>query len=120
MKGLLKNTLGNYKEVSSLLRVLIFFSFLLKVTYSGPTVVHEGQAWSIECNDLKDDDLIRWTRNGQTLEPELSSGQLVVFSKAGTGSSKLSAVQATENHDGDYKCTSDSADSFHLSIYFGL
>lgn len=92
---------------------------MIKVTYSGPTVVHEGQAWEIECNDLKADDLIRWTRNGQTLEPELSSGQLVVLSKAGTGTSKLSATQATESHDGDYKCTSDSADFFHLSIYFG-
>ncbi|XP_011148246.1 basigin [Harpegnathos saltator] len=90
------------------------------VTYSGPAVVHEGQPWTIDCNDLKDDDPIRWTRNGQTLEPELSSGQLVVYSKSGTGNSKLSATQATENHDGDYKCTSDSADSFHLSIYFDI
>jgi len=85
----------------------------------GPRIVHEGQAWSIECNDLKDDDHIRWTRNGQTLEPELSSGQLVVYSKSEAGSSNLSATQATENHEGDYKCTSDSPDSFHLSIDFG-
>jgi len=89
------------------------------VTYLGPMIVHEGQKWEIECNDLDDDVLIRWTRNGQTLEPELSSGQLVVFSNAGTGTSKLSANQATESHDGDYKCTSDSEASFHLSIYFG-
>ncbi|XP_014474831.1 PREDICTED: basigin isoform X2 [Dinoponera quadriceps] len=90
------------------------------VTYVGPTVVHEGQPWSIECNDLVKDDLIRWTRNGQTLEPELSSGQLFVSSQAGTGSSKLSATRAMEDHDGDYKCTTDSADSFHLSIYFDI
>ncbi|KAM0724709.1 Basigin [Formica fusca] len=90
------------------------------VTYSGPTVVHEGQAWEIECNNLKAENGIRWTRNGQTLEPELSSGQLVVLSKAGTGTSKLSATQATESHDGDYKCTSDSAESFHLSIYIDI
>lgn len=82
-------------------------------------MVREGQPWNIECNDLKDDDPIRWTRNGETLEPELSSGQLVVISKPGTGSSKLSAVQASENHDGDYKCTSASAYSFHLAIHYG-
>ncbi|EZA59607.1 Basigin [Ooceraea biroi] len=85
--------------------------------YTGPMMVHEGQVWKIECNDLKEDDLIRWTRNGQTLEPELSSGQLVVLSKAGTSSSMLSANQATDSHDGDYKCTPDSSDSFHLTIY---
>jgi len=80
-------------------------------------MVHEGQSWKIECDDLKKNDLIRWTRNGQTLEPELSSGQLVVL--AGTSSSTLSASQATDSHDGDYKCTSDSPDSFHLMIYSG-
>ncbi|GAB1865160.1 Neuroplastin-like isoform x2 protein [Camponotus japonicus] len=89
------------------------------VTYVGPAIVHEGQKWEIECN-LDDDNAIRWTRNGQTLEPELSSGQLVVFSNAGTGTSKLSANQATESHDGDYKCTSDSEAFFHLSIYFDI
>lgn len=90
------------------------------VTYTGPTIVHEGQPWNIECSDLKDDDAIRWTRNGQTLEPELSSGQLVVYPKTDTGVSKLSATQATENHEGDYKCTPDSPDFFHLSIYFDI
>lgn len=90
------------------------------VTYSGASVVHEGQAWTIECNGLKPEDPIRWTRNGQSLEPELASGQLVVISKAGTGSSKLSAMQATESHDGDYKCTPESNDVFHLSIYFDI
>lgn len=93
---------------------------LITVTYVGPSIVHEGQPWNIECNNLKEEDHIRWTRNGQTLEPELSSGQLVVLSRSGSGSSKLSAVLATESHDGDYKCTSDSTESFHLSIYFGL
>ncbi|XP_012227807.1 basigin isoform X2 [Linepithema humile] len=86
------------------------------VKYSGPALVNEGQSWSIECNDLKDDDPIRWTRNGQSLEPELSSGQLVVLSKAGTHSSSLSASQATESHDGEYKCT-DNAETFHLMIH---
>lgn len=100
--------------------ISIFSLFLGKVTYTGPTMVHEGQAWKIECNDLKKDDLIRWTRNGQTLEPELSSGQLVVLSKAGTSSSTLSASQASDSHDGDYKCTSDSSESFHLMIYSGI
>ncbi|XP_011066842.1 PREDICTED: basigin [Acromyrmex echinatior] len=90
------------------------------VQYTGPTIVREGQPWNIECSDLKDDDLVRWTRNGQTLEPELSSGQLVVFSKTDAGSSKLSASQATESHEGDYKCTSDSPESFHLSLYFDI
>lgn len=96
------------------------FSFLITVTYTSPTgrEVREGQPWDIECRDLKDDDLIRWTRNGQTLEPELASGQLVVYSKAGTGSSKLSANEATENHEGDYKCT-EGSDAFHLSISLG-
>ncbi|KAH0950264.1 hypothetical protein HN011_010080 [Eciton burchellii] len=87
------------------------------VTYTGSVMVHEGQAWKIECDDLKKNDLIRWTRNGQTLEPELSSGQLIVLSKVGTSSSTLSASQATDSHDGDYKCTPDSPDSFHLMIY---
>lgn len=91
-----------------------------EVTYSGPAIVNEGQPWDIECSGLKEDDNIRWTRNGQTLEPELSSGQLVVFSKRGSGSSKLSTSQATESHDGDYKCTSDSTESFHLSIHFDI
>lgn len=109
---------SRFQPLCALLTNSILSSFSAKVTYSGPSVVHEGQPWSIECNDLKDDH-VRWTRNGQTLEPELSSGQLVVLSKTGTGSSKLSATQATENHDGDYKCTTESADSFHLSIYFG-
>lgn len=99
--------------------LIFFFSFSIKVTYSGPHIIHEGQSWEIECTDLKDDDPIRWTRNGQTLEPELSSGQLVVLSKPGTGTSKLSATQATESHDGDYKCTSDSMELFHLTIYYG-
>ncbi|KAL0108341.1 hypothetical protein PUN28_015106 [Cardiocondyla obscurior] len=89
------------------------------VKYTGPTVVHEGQPWNIQCDDLKDNDLIRWTRNGQTLEPELSSGQLVVYSKPGTGTSQLSATQATENHEGDYKCTGGS-EFYHLSIYFDI
>ncbi|KOC63171.1 Basigin, partial [Habropoda laboriosa] len=89
-----------------------------KVTYKGATVVHEGQPWSIECSDLKPDDLIRWTRNGQSLEPELASGQLVVQSLLGTGSSTLKAIYATDTHDGDYKCTQDSDESFHLWIYF--
>jgi len=97
---------------------LVFFFFLGKVTYTGSVMVHEGQAWKIECDDLKKNDLIRWTRNGQTLEPELSSGQLIVL--AGTSSSTLSASQATDSHDGDYKCTPDSPDSFHLMIYSGM
>ncbi|EGI57729.1 Basigin [Acromyrmex echinatior] len=96
------------------------FGLMTCVQYTGPTIVREGQPWNIECSDLKDDDLVRWTRNGQTLEPELSSGQLVVFSKTDAGSSKLSASQATESHEGDYKCTSDSPESFHLSLYFDI
>ncbi|KYM99619.1 Basigin, partial [Cyphomyrmex costatus] len=96
----------------------IFF-FRIKVQYKGPMIVREGQSWIIECSDLKNDELVRWTRNGQTLEPELSSGQLIVHSKTDTGSSKLSASQATESHEGDYKCTSGSQESFHLSLYFG-
>ncbi|TGZ48199.1 basigin isoform X1 [Temnothorax longispinosus] len=91
------------------------------VTYTGPTIApREGQPWDIVCNDLKDDDLIRWTRDGNTLEPELSSGQLVVYSKQGTGSSKLSAAQATENHEGVYRCTPDSPNAYHLSLYFDI
>lgn len=91
----------------------------VKVTYKGATVVHENQPWAIECSDLKQDNLIRWTRNGQSLEPELASGQLTVQSPVGTGSSTLRAMHATDNHDGDYKCTQDSDESFHLWIYFG-
>lgn len=90
------------------------------VIYSGPDLVHEGQPWSIECSGLQPDDNIRWTRNGQNLERELASGQLVVISEANSGSSKLSAMKATEYHDGDYKCTSDSSDAFHLSLYFDV
>lgn len=90
------------------------------VTYSGATVVHEGQPWTIECSGLKPDDPIRWTRNGQSLEPDLASGQLVVLSKLGSGSSKLSAIQATESHDGDYKCSPETNDVFHLSIYVDI
>ncbi|XP_018398755.1 PREDICTED: basigin [Cyphomyrmex costatus] len=90
------------------------------VQYKGPMIVREGQSWIIECSDLKNDELVRWTRNGQTLEPELSSGQLIVHSKTDTGSSKLSASQATESHEGDYKCTSGSQESFHLSLYFDI
>ncbi|XP_036141088.1 basigin isoform X2 [Monomorium pharaonis] len=90
------------------------------VTYTGPTIVREGQPWSIECTDLKDNDNVKWTRNGQTPE-ELSSGQLVV-SPLAPGKSTLSATQATESHEGDYKCTDnpDSSDSFHLSIAFDI
>lgn len=90
-----------------------------KVTYTGASVVHENQAWSIKCSNLKPDDLIRWTRNGQSLEPELASGQLVVQSPVGSGSSTLQAMHATDNHEGDYKCTQDSDESFHLWIYYG-
>ncbi|XP_029163985.1 LOW QUALITY PROTEIN: basigin [Nylanderia fulva] len=90
------------------------------VTYSGKAIVNEGQSWEIEWNDLKDGEKIRWTRNGQMLEPELSSGQLVVLSKPNSGSSKLSAILATESHDGDYKCTNDSPEFFHLSINFDI
>ncbi|CAK9803239.1 Basigin (Fragment) [Anthophora plagiata] len=90
------------------------------VTYKGATVVHEGQPWSIECSGLKPDDLIRWTRNGQSLEPELASGQLVVQPPLDTGSSTLKAIQATDSHEGDYKCTQDSDASFHLWIYFDI
>ncbi|XP_046822586.1 basigin [Vespa velutina] len=90
------------------------------VIYSGPTIVHKGQPWSIECSGLQPDDNIRWTRNGQTLEPELASGQLIVRPKAKTGGSELAAIQATEFHEGDYKCTPDSSDAFHLSLYFDV
>lgn len=81
--------------------------------------MHENQPWSIKCSNLKSDDLIRWTRNGQSLEPELASGQLVVQSPVGSGSSTLQAMHATDNHEGDYKCTQDSDESFHLWIYYG-
>lgn len=90
-----------------------------KVTYKGASVVHENQPWSIECSDLKPDDMIRWTRNGQSLEPELASGQLTVQSPVGTGSSTLRAMHATDSHHGDYKCTQDSDELFHLWINFG-
>ncbi|KAK2578157.1 hypothetical protein KPH14_001353 [Odynerus spinipes] len=90
------------------------------VNYSGPALIHEDQPWSIECSGLQPDDNIRWTRNGQNLEPELASGQLVVFSELHAGSSKLSAMKANEYHEGDYKCTSDSSDAFHLSLYFDV
>ncbi|XP_015438226.1 PREDICTED: basigin [Dufourea novaeangliae] len=90
------------------------------VTYTGASVVHEGQPWRIECSGLKPDDLIRWTRNGQSLEPELASGQLVVDSHVANGSSTLRAKYATDSHDGDYKCTPDSSDVFHLWIYFDI
>ncbi|XP_031828172.1 immunoglobulin domain-containing protein Bsg [Nomia melanderi] len=90
------------------------------VTYKGVPDIHEGQAWSIECSGLKPDDLIRWTRNGQSLEPELASGQLVVESPVGTGSSTLRAIYATDSHDGDYKCTPDSNEAFHLWMYFDI
>ncbi|XP_024225305.1 basigin [Bombus impatiens] len=88
------------------------------VTYKGASVVHENQPWSIECSDLKPDDMIRWTRNGQSLEPELASGQLTVQSPVGTGSSTLRAMHATDSHHGDYKCTQDSDELFHLWINF--
>ncbi|XP_003693505.1 basigin isoform X2 [Apis florea] len=90
------------------------------VTYTGASVVHENQPWSIKCSNLKSDDLIRWTRNGQSLEPELASGQLVVQSPVGSGSSTLQAMHATDSHEGDYKCTQDSDESFHLWIYYDL
>ncbi|XP_076248508.1 immunoglobulin domain-containing protein Bsg [Calliopsis andreniformis] len=90
------------------------------VRYHGAPVVHEGQPWTIECTDLKPDDLIRWTRNGQSLEPELASGKLAVNSPAGTGTSTLTAMHATDTHDGDYKCTPDSSESFHLLINFDI
>lgn len=90
------------------------------VNYTGPTLVHKGQPWSIECSGLQPDDNIRWTRNGENLERELASGQLVVYSEANAGSSKLSAKKATEYHDGDYKCTSESSEAFHLSLYFDV
>lgn len=90
------------------------------VKYVGPTIVREGQPWSIECIDLKENDNVKWTRNGQTPE-ELSSGQLVV-SPYSPGKSTLSAIRATENHEGDYKCTDnpDSTESLHLSISFDI
>lgn len=89
------------------------------VTYDGPkNEVPKGTAWKIECKDLKDDDEVRWTRNGQMLGLELSSGQLSVT--PGIGSSTLSATQATESHVGDYKCTPDSAEYFHLMIHFDV
>ncbi|XP_054012544.1 basigin [Hylaeus anthracinus] len=90
------------------------------VTYTGASVVHEGQPWTIECGGLKPDDSIRWTRNGQSLEPELASGQLVVNSSMGTGTTLLRAAHATASHDGDYKCTPDTSEVFHLSIYFDV
>lgn len=91
------------------------------VTYKGSSsIVHEGQAWWIECKDLDPDDLIRWTRNGQSLEPELASGQLVVDSPVGSASSTLRAKYATDSHDGDYKCTPDSSEVFHLWIYVDI
>ncbi|XP_066601532.1 basigin isoform X2 [Prorops nasuta] len=102
------------------LYLAVTFVTVQAVTYSGAAVVHEGQAWSIECSGLKEDDPIRWTRNGQSLEPELSSGQLSVLSPRGSGTSKLSAVQATDSHDGSYKCTPQSNDDFHLTIYVDL
>ncbi|XP_011872176.1 PREDICTED: basigin [Vollenhovia emeryi] len=89
------------------------------VKYDGPTIVREGQGWEITCTELEDDN-IRWTRNGQTLEPELSSGQLVVYSEPNTGSSRLKANQATDNHEGDYKCTTASSEFYHLSIYVDI
>ncbi|XP_076377197.1 immunoglobulin domain-containing protein Bsg [Megalopta genalis] len=90
------------------------------VTYTGVSDVREGLSWSIECSGLKPDDMIRWTRNGQSLEPELASGQLVVTSPPGTGSSTLKALHATDSHDGDYKCTPDNNEAFHLWIYFDI
>lgn len=88
------------------------------VKYSGPTIVHQGQPWEIVCEDLKKGAGIRWTRNDQSLEPELSSGKLVVTSIS-EYSSKLSANNATENHDGEYRCT-DSVESFHLLLHFDI
>lgn len=106
-----------------LLRMLYLASTLVTVqavTYKGAKDVREGQPWSIECSGLKPDDLIRWTRNGQSLEPELASGKLMVHSPTGAGTSTLEAKHATDTHDGDYKCTQDSDESFHLSIEFDL
>lgn len=89
-----------------------------KVTYTGASVVHEGQPWMIMCSGLKSDDVIRWTRNGQSLEPQLSSGELSVNTTMAAGISTLRAMHATDTHNGDYKCT-DSSDVFPLWIYFG-
>lgn len=89
------------------------------VTYEGPPKeILKGANWQITCKNLKDDEQVRWTRNGETLELELSSGQLTV--KPGDGFSTLSATQARDSHDGNYKCTSDSADSFHLMIHYDV
>ncbi|CAL7944212.1 unnamed protein product [Xylocopa violacea] len=90
------------------------------VTYKGSTTVHEGQAWSIECSSLQPDEPIRWTRNGQSLEPELASGQLTVVTTKGTGTSVLRSSYATDSHEGDYKCTQNSDDGFRLTIYYDI
>ncbi|XP_076764274.1 immunoglobulin domain-containing protein Bsg [Xylocopa sonorina] len=106
-----------------LLRMLYLagiFVTVQAVTYKGATVVHEGQAWSIECSNLKQDEPIRWTRNGQSLEPELASGQLTVVTTMGTSTSVLRSSYATDSHEGDYKCTQNSDDGFRLSIYYDI
>ena len=89
------------------------------VTYTGASVVHEGQPWMIMCSGLKSDDVIRWTRNGQSLEPQLSSGELSVNTTMAAGISTLRAMHATDTHNGDYKCT-DTSDVFTLWIYFDI
>lgn len=94
------------------------------VTYEGPrSPVHAGQPWSIQCSDLTPqqiDGLIKWTRNGQSLGPDLSSGKLSIETNKNAGWSKLSAAQATEDHEGDYVCTADATMAFHLAIHYDI
>ncbi|XP_074094709.1 immunoglobulin domain-containing protein Bsg isoform X1 [Cotesia typhae] len=84
------------------------------VNYSGPREVLENQPWSIVCTGLKTGEKIIWTRNGQQFE-ELSTGDIRVF-KPEKGVSELKSDHATELHEGSYKCTPNSNESFHLTV----
>ena len=88
----------------------VFFCILKEVEYSGDEIIRDGEPWQIECRGFKGT-VIRWTRNQQSLETELSSGLMKVDTNLTENVSKLTSQAASQNDDGAYKCTNDS--SYH-------
>lgn len=101
-------------EMLSLLYLAGTLAFVnAEVAYFGEGNIRNGTSWTISCTGFQSKGDIYWTKNGVSPE-ELSKGdlQIVVDDKI----SNISSNVGLEIHEGVYKCTRTTNNTFRLTI----
>lgn len=88
---------------------------LADVSYSGPTIVSEGEEFTLHCR-MSIFDAVRWTRNGRLVSEQVGYSIKERTEKKLTRVVSL-VISAASGHDsGDYRCNSFSRLAHRLNV----